>query len=90
MHERQQLPLALAWALTIHKSQGMMLDKVWVDAGKREYCSGMSYVALSRVRSLSSIVIEPMTFDRLTCIGKSETLKYRLNEETRLKHCKMN
>ena len=85
MHERQQLPLTLAWALTIHKSQGMTLDKVWVDIGKKEYCTGMSYVALSRVRNLSSIVIEPITFDRLKCIGKSETLKYRLNEETRIK-----
>ena len=85
MHERQQLPLTLAWALTIHKSLGMTLDKAWVDIGKKEYCTGMSYVALSRVRNLSSIVIEPITFDRLKCIGKSETLKYRLNEETRLK-----
>ena len=42
-------------------------------------------VLCCRVRNLSSIVIEPITFDRLKCIGKSETLKYRLNEETRLK-----
>ena len=64
----------------------MTLDKVWVDIGKKEYCMGISYVAISRVRNLFSIVIEPMTFDQLKSIGKSETLKYRLNEETRLKN----
>ena len=42
-------------------------------------------LCISRVCNLSSIVIEPITFDRLKCIGKSETLKYRLNEETTLK-----
>ena len=35
-HERQQLPLRLAWALTIHKSQGRTLSKAWIDIGKTE------------------------------------------------------
>ncbi|XP_028416843.1 uncharacterized protein LOC114541053 [Dendronephthya gigantea] len=35
-HERQQLPLRLAWALTIHKSQGLTLSKAWIDIGKSE------------------------------------------------------
>ena len=63
VHERQQLPLTLAWALTIHKSQGMTLDKAWVDIGKKESTLGITYVAISRVRNLSSLVIEPMTLD---------------------------
>ena len=33
-HERQQLPLRLAWALTIHRSQGLTLSKAWIDIGK--------------------------------------------------------
>ena len=60
-HERQQLPLRLAWALTIHKSQGLTLPKAWIDIGKSERTAGVSYVAISRVKTLSSCVIESMT-----------------------------
>ena len=85
VHERQQVPLKLAWALTIHnKSQGLTLSKSWVDIGKREFTSGISYVAISRVRNLSSLIIEPMTFDRLTSIKNAQNLKFRLEEEHRL------
>ena len=52
IHERQQLPLRLAWALTIHKSQGLTLAKAWIDIGKSERTAGDSYVAISRVKSL--------------------------------------
>ena len=83
--ERQQLPLMLAWALTIHKSQGMTLEKAWIDIGKKETTLGMTYVAISRVRNLLSLIIEPMTFDRLTSLKKNGTLQYRLTEEKRLK-----
>ena len=84
VHERQQLPLTLAWALTIHKSQGMTFEKAWIDVGKKETTLGMTYVVLSRARNLSSLIIEPMTYDRLSSIKKVESLKYRLNEENRL------
>ena len=59
-HERQQLPLKLAWAMTIHKSQRLTLQKAWIDIGSNEKVAGITYVALSRVRNLSSCVIEPM------------------------------
>lgn len=85
MHERQQLPLTLAWALTIHKSQGMTLNKAWDDIGKKESTLGITYVAISRVRNISSLVIEPMTFERVQKIRNSKLLKYRLKEEQRLK-----
>ena len=84
IHERQQLPLRLAWALTIHKSQGLTLPKAWIDIGKSERTAGVSYVAISRVKTLASCVIEPMTYERLTSLKSSANLQYRLAEENRL------
>lgn len=60
------------------------MSKAWIDIGKSEKTPGVSYVAISRVRTLSSCVVEPMTFERLTSLKSSATLTYRLDEEARL------
>lgn len=53
-----QFPLRLAWAVTIHKSQGKSFDKVIIDLGRGAFAFGQCYVALSRCRSLEGIFLK--------------------------------
>ena len=55
--EREQIPLRLAYALTIHKAQGASLDSVFIDIGESTFEYGQAYVALSRVRSLNALYV---------------------------------
>ena len=58
---------------------GLLGDRYW-----QEWTARVSYVAISRVKTLASSVIEPMTYKRLTSLKSSANLLYRLQEEDRL------
>jgi ATP-dependent exoDNAse (exonuclease V) alpha subunit len=75
-----QIPLRLAWAITIHKSQGMTLDAAVIDL-RKAFVAGMGYVALSRVRGIDSLYLKGIN---RTALEISETA-YEIDDQLRLK-----
>jgi len=58
----RQIPLKLAWAITIHKSQGKTFNKVIIDLGQGSFAHGQTYVALSSCSSFEGLVLrKPIT-----------------------------
>ena len=83
----QQYPIRLAWAITIHKSQGLTFDRAIIDAGD-SFAPGQVYVALSRLTSLEGLIlhsrIHPQcitTDERVLAFSKSEMAEDVLQQE---------
>lgn len=71
---RDQFPLSLAWACTIHKSQSLTLDTVSCDLGSSVFAEGQSYVAMSRVRSITGLFLKD--FDPRSIQACPEALEF--------------
>ena len=68
--EFKQIPLRLAWAVTIHKSQGQTYDEVQIDMGRGAFSPGQTYVALSRVRTLTGLYLTRAVLIRDVMVDK--------------------
>ncbi len=75
----KQYPLKLAWAITIHKSQGKTFEKVVIDMGSGAFEHGQTYVALSRCRSLTGIVLKQKLRPRDICTDERIVTFYEQN-----------
>ena len=78
------IPLTLAWAITIHKAQGMTIERVTIDLGHKEFASGLTFIALSRAKSFYGLRIRPFDLDCYQSIGNGKHVEARREEFCRL------
>ena len=82
---RTQIPLSLAYAMTIYKAQGQEFEQLMVHPGLREWQAGALFVALSRAKRLSGLCVEKCTVERLLKIAEGKQIIFRMLEEVRLR-----
>ncbi len=84
---REQYPIMLCYALTIHKSQGKTLNKTFIDiigSRKPRKSCALTFVAFSRVTDISKCKVKPFNFSKFEMDSGSANLWERKHEETRL------
>lgn len=74
-----QIPLRLAWAITVHKSQGMTLDAARIDL-RKAFVAGMGYVALSRVKNLHNLYLHGINRMALAVSDDAQTIDVELRQ----------
>jgi ATP-dependent DNA helicase PIF1 len=74
------IPLILAWALTIHKSQGATMDMAEIDVGSSIFECGQTYVALSRVKSLEGLYLTSLDISKIKINKKVHDFYQGLNQ----------
>ena len=72
------------WAITVYKSQGLILKKAIIDLSEKEFAAGLSFMTISQICTLEDILFKPFDFERLQRIKESKRLQERLDEEKRL------
>lgn len=79
---RRRLPLQLAWAFTVHKSQGMSIDRLQVELGNA-FAAGQAYVALSRATSLEGLCVKSFDASRVKVNHDAQRFHAAVREATR-------
>ena len=80
------IPLKPSYAISIHSSQGATLNFVIVNLGNREFATGLTYVAPTRVRKIENLYFDPMpTYPRLKSMAKTKIFAERRKQDEREK-----
>jgi hypothetical protein len=74
--QRTQFPISLAWALTIHRVQGLSMDRAVINLGRSIFAAGQAYVALSRVRTLEGVALESLALPSIQKVDPRVLAEY--------------